>query len=241
MTFAIDKWKKNGWKIALWSAFGLLAIKFAIWPLLQGAYDKVHSVGKKEIGITEWLPNFGPYWLVALALIVVFFLLIWAGAKDGKTAGERMKKASEVAFAFAKLVTLVLLGGVFFVFLVGPKYFWGDYYAPPPQTPAVQVQRGITTQAGATPDHRRIDILAPVGTLATPLGEWGGPLHLYGRRSQMDARANDGTRREGVLAVNADGVIHIIGPGLDPDIGKPNTLRFLSLTNFPLQISGRIE
>ena len=243
MTFAIDKWKKNGWKIAFVSAVGLIIIKLIIWPLLQSGYDKVRSAEKKGNGIAEWLPNLGPYWLVVLAAIALGGVLIWAGASKGEGA-KRVKTIFELFLALARVVLLVAVIAFLTIFIVGPKVFWkGDYNYQPPQQ-ATQTQTGrITTQAGhlVVRDTKRIDILAPIGTINTPTENWSEPLHIYGRSSQMDAFADDGTRREGVLAVNADGVIHIIGPGLDPDIGKPNVLRFLSLTNFPLRVSGRME
>lgn len=156
-----------------------------------------------------------------------------------KAKGGGFKKVIETGIALAKLTSLLAITGVLFVFIVGPTKFWGQPIVV--QVPAQGATGGITTQAGATYDPKRIDVVAPVGTLATPLEKWSAPLNLYGRRSHMDALSDDGMRREGVLAVYADGIIHIIGPGLNPDIGKPNTLRFLSLTNFPLRISGTIE
>ena len=206
--------------IIIWSAVGL-----AIIALLIGNWTKISGWFKKNP--TTPVPGGAPTPAPAV------------------TAKKRdWKKVWETGIAFAKLAALLAFTAVLCIFIIGPKMFWkGDYTYVPPQVQQAPAQAGITTQAGppVARDQKQINILAPIGTINTPIEQWSEPLNLYGRRSQMDAFADDVTKREGVLAVNADGVIHIIGPGLDPDIGKPNVLRFLSLTNFPLKISGRME
>ncbi|TSC85198.1 MAG: hypothetical protein G01um101417_65 [Parcubacteria group bacterium Gr01-1014_17] len=228
MTFAIDKWKKNVWKIALWSAFGLLAIKFAIWPLLQGTYDKVRSVGKKEIGIVEWLPNLGPYWLVALGAVVLFLLLIYAGAKDGKTASERLQKAIKIGFAFAGLAALLAFTAFLGIFIVGPRYFWGE-----PSVIQVQQQPAAQVRASEFPKEFRVSALP--GNPQDPNAPWSAPIRFAGRRGSFQLAGDSAP-----IAVKTEVGIHIITVGM-PHLGTPERLQFLSLTNRSLEITGRVE
>lgn len=143
------------------------------------------------------------------------------------------KKQFEMGIAFAKLAALLVFIGVLFVFLVGPKYFWGDYYAAPPQIPAGQVapaQTAMYPQSFAR--------IAPVGSINDPPEKWSAPLRVNGRKFTADAK---GTKDTMPMAVWADGMVLVVAPGVHPHIASPKEVRFLSLTNIPLEIVGTIE
>ena len=231
MTFAIDKWKKNGWKIALWSAVGLIAIKFVIWPLLQGAYDKIRSVGKKEIGIAEWLPDLGPYWLIALAAIALGGLLIWAGVSKGEGA-KKVKTIFELFLAFAKVALLVAAILVLTIFIIGPKMFWkGDYnYQPPQQTAGVGT---VVAQATpVVPQSRTITV--PVGDINAPPEKWSEEIKVV---PGWDFRCSV-VGQEGKMGVLVDGATKVVSePGKNANTHATQSLRFISLEGWQLMIS----
>lgn len=247
MTFSVDKWKKNGWKIALGGAGVLLLIKFALLPLMLWIRDTASTT---RTGISTWWNGIGlPLWAytVGVPVLILIIAVVLSAMKDGKTGSEKLKKLAELFGAFAKLATLIALTVVLFIFIVGPRMFWRGDYTPPPAS-VVQTQPSTvfspprvveSVQRTGNRYAYPINIAVPVGMLTAPLAEWSAPLELNGRRSEFFARSEDG--RKGTMAINADGRVLIVEPGAEPHIGNPHTLRFLSLTNFPMKIVGTVE
>ncbi|TSC85196.1 MAG: hypothetical protein G01um101417_63 [Parcubacteria group bacterium Gr01-1014_17] len=182
--------------------------------------------------VADTLGLFGHYWLIVLGAVVLLLLLCYAGARDGKTAGERIEKAMKIGFSFAVLAALLAVTAVFGIIIVGPRYFWGEPSVIQVQQPATQRQAQTQTSS------RSFTTTAHPGDPQDPRAPWSASVVVNGRRFSADVV---GAQSTVPMAVLADGVVHIIAPGLRPHIGAPQEIRFLSLTNFPLHIIGTIE
>jgi len=240
----LDKWKKNSWKIAAGGVLGLLLIKFAILPLVQTVYENVGTTTKKSASAGQVVSDFFsvvPLWLYIVGPIVITIVIMVM--RDGKTPNEKVKKVVDLFMALTKLAMFVAIFLFFLVFIIGPREFWGSYEMSPEvaaMAPSRQTQTGGANgiRYPSPPDRNEINIAVPIGTLQTPLTNWSEPLILSGRSSEFLVRGPNG--ENGVTAINADGIILVIGPEMEPNIGKPNVLRFLSLTNFHMTVKGKI-
>lgn len=247
MTFSVDKWKKNGWKIALGGAGVLLLIKFALLPLMLWIRDTASTT---RTGISTWWNGIGlPLWAytVGVPVLILIIAVVLSAMKDGKTGSEKLKKLAELFGAFAKLGLTLAFIAVLAIFIVGPKMFWkGDYHYTPPPVPSGAVQAAPAPWRATESVHmtgqryaRQIDIVVPMGTRDTPIEQWSVPLEINGRRSEFFARADDG--RKGTMVIYDGSKVFVVEAGAEPHIGNPRVLRFLSLTNFPLRIRGSME
>ncbi|MDP3661423.1 MAG: hypothetical protein Q8R17_01030 [bacterium] len=223
----IAGWFTGGsWKTALWWVCGVTILALAVWGgiSIYSHWDKVKV----------W-----PYWLyVFIGVPIVIAITLWSRSGRGAsgTAGakpsDKFKKGLETGMAFAKLGALLAFTAVLGIFIVGPRYFWGEPSVVQVQQPAAQ--RQAQTQISS----RSFTTTAQPGDPQDPRAPWSASVVVNGRRFSADVQ---GANIAVPMAVLADGVVHIIAPGFRPHIGTPQEIRFLSLTNFPLQISGTIE
>jgi|GEM_PF-3147964 len=237
----LDKWKKNSWKIAAGGVLGLLLIKFAILPLVQTVYENVGTTTKKSASAGQVVSDFFsvvPLWLYIVGPIVITIVIMVM--RDGKTPNEKVKKVVDLFMALTKLAMFVAIFLFFLVFIIGPREFWGSYEMSPEVAAMAPSRQTQTVNAPVIPvaNIGPFTRTAPVGTTNTPLEQWSATLQLNGRRFNADVA---GANTVVPMAVWADGVVHIIAPGLRPNIGAPQQIRFLSLTNFPLTIRGTVE
>jgi len=222
---------------AWWWIGGIIAAVAATYGLTKVPYGKISG----DVG--DFF-SFIPFWVYGVVLLV--FCIVVMAVKEGKTPGERTKKGFELFYAFVKLAVLIAFLVALVVFIIGPRAFWGSYEMSP-EVAAMAPSRQATQTGGASvatrsaPYPREVTIAVPMGTIQTPLTNWSDVLVLNGRASDLHARGPHG--QDGVLAVHADGIIHIIGPNptTTPNIGRPREMRFLSLTNFPLTLKGTVE
>lgn len=212
----------GSWKTTLWWIGGIALLALAAW----GIY--LENWGAWWNKIAAW-----PYWLYVLIGVPCLVLLI-IGAKNPKPIGDGFKKTVEFLIALAKLAALVALTVVMFIFIVGPRYFWGE-------PSVVQVQQQPAPQAKVVQTAvypQSFTVTAPMGSINDPPDKWSAPVRVNGRKFTADAK---GTKDTMPMAVWADGMVLVVAPGVHPHIASPREVRFLSLTNVPLEIVGTIE
>lgn len=225
----IAGWFTGGkWKTALWWICGASLFGLAVWSgvAVYSHWDKVKA----------W-----PYWLyVFIGVPVLIASILWyrsgnASGTAGAKPSERFKKGLETGIALAKLALMLAITAVLGIFIVGPRYFWGE-------PSVIQVQQSSAPQAQVRGPKivqqypQPFTITAPVGTMTAP--QWSDPVPVNGR--PFSSRVV-GPQTVVPMAVLVDGVPNTITPGKNPDFGAPKEIRYMSLTGFPLQISGTIE
>lgn len=230
MTFAVDKWKKNGWKIALVGVGVLLVIKFVLIPFALWVRDAASTT----TGVATWWNGVElPLWAytVGIPVLILIIAVLIAAMKDGKTGSEKLKKLADLFGAFAKLGLTLAVIAVLAIFIVGPRMFWSGNYTPPP-TPVGGTQAAPAVPATPIPQSRTIII--PVGDLNAPLNQWSEEVRVVpGWNFRWDVVGQGGK-----IGVLMDGATRVVNePTRRTDTHATQSLRFISLEGRPMQIA----